>query len=442
MNLFFRLLLITAALFASNARAEPIIRDTEIEVTIRLIANPIFKAAGLRPEDVKIYIVNNNEINAYVSGGKNIFIHTGLLSIAKDPNMLAGVIAHETGHIYGGHLLKGQEENQRSVVKSTVGYMLGLAAAAAGSPQAGAAIASGTQQVVGRQVLKNSRNNEDAADNSALNFLDKIGLSSKGMMDMMEVLYGKEVTMHNDINPYIQTHPLSRERLVHIRAHLAKSPIADKSLPQDITNMYVRAIIKLDAFLQPSEKTLRKYPTSDTSINARYARAIAYYRIPNLAQAISEIDSLIKQFPKDPYFMELKGQVLFENGRIAEAISYYEKSKDLLAGSALFKIQLATAQVASEKESYLKSAVANLEQALHTEKHNSFAWRQLGIAYGRMDKLDMSNLALAEEAIIIGDKNEAKKFIRLAKQSIQPGSPAELRIKDLENSLEDKKKDK
>ncbi len=442
MKLLFSILLTVVILFAVGAKAAPIIRDTELETSIRTLANPIFKAAGLKSEDVRIYIVNNNEINAYVTGGKNIFIHTGLLSLAKDPNMLVGVIAHETGHIYGGHLLKGEEEAKNSVVKATFGYMLGLAAAAAGSPQAGAAIASGTQQVVTRQVLKNSRNNENAADHSALNFLDKSGVSSKGILDMMEVLYGKEVTMYGEINPYTQTHPLSRERIDHVRAHYNGSPIAAKLLNPDVTAIYTRAIIKLDAFLQAPDKTLKKFPVSDTSVNARYARAIAYYRVPKLAQALTEIDALIKEFPSDPYFIELKAQILFENGKVADSVAAYQRAKDLLPGSSLFKIQLATAQVATEDEALLKNAVSNLEQAIRVEKLNSFAWHQLGIAYGRMGKLDMSNLALAEEAMIIGDKDEAKRFIKIARQSATPGSPTDLRLKDMESNINDGKKSK
>lgn len=441
MKLLFRITLIVL-LLASYAKAEPIIRDTELEVSIRLIANPIFKAAGFRPEEIQIYIINNPEINAYVSGGKNIFLHTGLLSIARDPNMLMGVIAHETGHIYGSHLFKGAEENKNSIVKSTFGYMLGLAAAAAGSPQAGAAIVSGTQQVVQRQILKHSRSNEDAADNSALNFLDKAGFSSQGMLDVLEVLYGKEVSMYNDLNPYTLTHPLSRERIDHTRAHLVKSPLAKKMLDDNISKIYLRSIIKLDAFLESSGKTLKKYPLSDASTDARYARSIAYYKIPDLPKALGEIDALITQFPKDPYFVELKGQMLFENGKIAESIIYYQKSKSLLENSALFKIQLANAQIASENPTYLKPAINNLEQALHTEKHNSFAWHQLGVAYGRLDKLDMSNLSLAEEAIIIGDRESAKRFIRAAKQTASTNSPSYLRIKDIENAIESDKKDK
>lgn len=423
-----------------RAEAAPIIRDTELESAIRILANPVFKAAGLRPESVNIYIIRNDQLNAFVSGGKNIFIHTGLLSLSKDPNLLLGVLAHETGHISGGHLLRGEEENKRSMAKATFGYMLGLAAAAAGSPQAGAAIASGTQQVVERQVLKNSRSNENAADNSALAFLDKAGVSSKGLLDMMEVLYGKEIAMYNDINPYTLTHPLSRERVDHVRAHYTASPLKANILGSDVAAIYARAITKLDAFLGDPEKTLRKYPKSDTGINAQYARAIAYYRIPDIAKALAEIDSLIQKFPNDPYFVELKGQILFENGKIVESINYYQKSRDLLKNSALLKIQLATAQVASENEQYLLAAVDNFEQALRVEKYNAFAWHQLGIAYGRLDRLDMSNLALAEEAIIVGDKEEARKFIRIARQHAKSGSPADLRLKDLESSNTDKKK--
>lgn len=439
MKLFF-LAIIAIFLCTSVAKAQPIIRDTELETAIRMIANPIFKSAGYKPSEINIYIVNSNDINAYVSGGKNIFIYTGLLSAAKNPHMLAGVIAHETGHIYGGHLLKGAEEAQRNMVKATVGYMLGLAAAAAGSPQAGAAIASGAQHVVERQALKYSRSNEEAADQSALDFLDKSDISSDGLLEMMEVLYGKEATMYNN-NPYLMTHPLSRDRINHVRAHLNKTKVRDRYINDFTETMYKRAIVKLEAFLQPSEKTLKKFPSTDTSINAHYARAIAYYKIPRLPKALAEIDLLIKHSPTNPFFTELKGQILFENGKIVEAIKYYKKSAELLNNSALFKIQLATAQIASENDDYLQSAVKNLEQALRMEKNNTFAWHQLGIAYGRLGKLDMSNLALAEESIISGNKEDAKRFIKLAKKYTKSGSSAYLKIKDLETSLDmDKKK--
>jgi predicted Zn-dependent protease len=423
--------------FASNANAASIIRDTEIEVTIRLIANPILKAAGLNPKDVNIYIVNDKNINAYVSGGSNIFIHTGLLSLSKDPNMLVGVIAHETGHIVGRHLFKGAERAKYSAVKSTVGYMLGLAAAAAGAPQAGAAIVSGAQQVVQRQALKHTRSQEEAADQSALNFLDKEKISSKGLVELLEVLYGKEVAMYNDINPYTLTHPLSRERIDHVRSHYVKSQFSENILNGNIAVIYARAITKLDAFLEPTKKTLKQFPTSDTSINGRYARAIGYYKIPDLEKSLKEIDSLIKEFPQDPFFIELKGQILFENGKINEAIIYYTKAKELLPNASLFQIELATAQIATEDKSHLKSAITNLEQALNTEKHNSFTWHQLGIAYGRLGILDMSNLALAEEAMLIGDEELSKQFIKTARKYTKDGSIADLRLKDLENAIKD-----
>lgn len=425
---------------ASNANAISVIRDAEIENALRTIVNPIFKAAGLNPNSINLYIVNDPQINAYVSGGSNIFINTGLLGMSKDPLILTGVLAHETGHIAGGHLLRSAEEYKSTALKATLGYMVGLAAAAAGSPQAGVAIASGAGQVAQREMLKHTRGHEEAADQAALTYLDKTGQSSRGLLELLEVLYGKETAMYDNLNPYTLTHPLSRERIAHVKDHLSKSPYAKVPVPQKQLDEFALAITKLNAFLDPYDSTLKKFPASDNSIDAHYARAIAYFKEPDIELSLKEIDTLIAMQPDNPFFYEMKGQILFENGRVNESIPFYEKAKDLLPSSALLKIILATAQISSEKNSLRKDAVANLEKALLKEKENTFAWHQLAIAYGRSDDLAMSNLALAEEAILVGNKKEAKQFIQMAKDYIKPGSPAELRANDMLTSVSKDKK--
>jgi predicted Zn-dependent protease len=429
-------------LFAAQASAESIIRDAEIEGLLRDVSNPIFQAAKLSPNSIKIYIVNNPEINAYVAGGNNIFINTGLLEISENPNIITGVIAHETGHISGGHLLRSSEEAQNTTIKTTLGYMVGLAAAAAGSPQAGMAIVSGAGQVAQRQMLKFTRTHEESADQAALTYLDKTGQSARGLLELLEVLYSKETALYGNTNPYILTHPLSKERIAHVKAHIASSKYSDVPVPQAKLEAFKLGITKLNAFLQPSDKTLRKYPASDTSINARYARAIAYYKIPDMSKSLAEIDSLIAAQPQNPFFYELKGQILFENGRIKESIPCYAKAVELLPSSALLKIILATAQISSEDETMRVKAIKNIESALAKEKDNAFAWNQLAIAYGRGNDLGMSNLALAEEASLNGNKKGVRQFLEAAKPHIKAGSPAELRMKDMLSAVESDKKGK
>lgn len=424
--------------FSHNAFAISIIRDAEIENVLRNISNPIFKAAKLENEIINIYIVNDREFNAYVSGGSNIFINTGLLGMSEDPHIITGVIAHETGHIAGGHLLLSSHEHKATAIKATFGYMLGLAAAAAGSPQAAIAIAQGTGHVSQRNLFKYSRTHEEAADQAALSYLEAIKEPASGLLEILEILSGKENQLYEDLNPYTSTHPLSKERIAHVRNHLDNSKFKKTDTSTQKAKDFQRAIIKLNAFLDPYEKTLEKYPESDNSINARYARAIAHYKIPDIEKSLEEIDLLIKTSPTDPFFHELKGQILFENGHVKESVPYYQKAVDLLPNSALLKIILATAQISTEDEDMIKKSIPNLKKALIKEKDNTFAWHRLGIAYGRIGDLGMSNLALAEEAYVTDNKRDVRKFIGLAKQYLEAGSPAELRANDLLSYINEK----
>lgn len=426
-------------LFANFSYAQEVIRDEELEQAIRDIAEPIFKVAGLAPKNVRIIIINDPQINAFVSGGQNIFIYTGLLKQSKAPEMIAGVLAHEVGHIAGGHLSKSREEIKGAMLKSTLGYLLGIAVAVSGSsPEAGQAIAAGTGQVVNRQILKYSRTHEEEADQAALRFLKKIDVSPIGLESLLEKLNQDEKTSYGAIDQYLLTHPLSSQRIEKIRNYL-KQGHDYKGYSQEEKAKYERAIVKLSAFIDPYKTTLSKFSENNNDLNSLYARAIAYYKIPDRSKSIDTINKLLSLYPKDPYFNELKAQVFFENGKVDESIEYYRKSLQL-RNCALFKMQLATALIASEKDQYLKEAIDNFEQAVKIERDNSFLWRQLGIAYGRNNQLDLSYLALAEEAFLQKDTEQAKKYIQIAEKYIKPNSQAELRKRDLHLFLQKEKK--
>lgn len=423
-----------------SSNAASIIRDTEVEASIRLVIDPILVAAGLSPQGVQVYIVNDPEINAYVSGGQNIFINTGLLRLSDTPSMLMGVVAHESGHIAGGHLIRGQNDYKATVLKSTVGFLLGLAASAAGSADAGQAIIAGSSHIANRELLKHTRTQEESADQAALSYLDKVGYSAQGLLDLLQILYNKENTLYDKRNPYTLTHPLSRERMDYVRSHL-KDNHRTHPISATIAVPFKLSITKLNAFLDDPKKTLNQYPSSDRSTIARYARSIAYYRIPQLTNALAEIDSLIQEFPSNPYFLELKGQILLENGHVQEAIIYYEQAKTLLPQAPLIRIELAGAYLATEDNKKALAAVDNLELALPKERENSFIWRQLAIAYGRSNQLGMSNLALAEEALLTNNIPDAEQFVRRADEYITANSPAALRRQDLLKAIERAKKE-
>lgn len=423
----------------SPAKANSLIRDAEIETLLYDLSSPVFRAAGLEPENIHMYIVSDDAINAYVAGGMNIFVNTGLIVRCPNPEMLVGVIAHETGHIAGGHLLKGMEEYKAANIKSMLGYALGLAAAVAGSPEAGQAIALGTTHISERQFLKYTRSHEESADQAAVTYLDRVHLTSQGLLDLLTILYKEEHTLYGELNPYALTHPLSGERISHVRNHIAHSAYAQKHFSSNQYERYERVVAKLKAFLQPPERTLKDYPHQDKSDSAYYARAIAYYKVPTLPKAIEAADYLIKKYPKNPYYHELKGQILLENGHVAEAIPFYKNAVTLAPDNALLKIQLGSALITLEDNSNIEQAVQNLNQGLATEKNNAFAWHQLGIAEGRRNNLGLSYLALTQEAVILDRKEDVEAFAELAKKYLDVGSPAYMTLQDILDTYEKKR---
>lgn len=413
------------------------IRDAEVENTIRAYATPLFRAAGLRAENVKIYIVKDNTINAFVAGGKNLFLNTGLLLQSTDANEVIGVIAHETGHIAGGHLSRIPEALAKGSAASILGFILGGAAAlATGRGDLGAAIAMGGQSMATRNFLAFSRAQEGAADHAAMKFLDQSGQSSRGLRRFLARLEDQELLSAARQDPYLQTHPITGERIAAINQHIKDSPFSDTPSPAPIRQMQARMKAKLVGFLYPLARTLRIYKDTDNSVPSRYARAIARYRQPDLEKALVLIDGLIADEPDNPYFHELKGQMLFENGRLAGALDSYGRAARLLPDSALIRRDLARAQIEYNQPQMIDAAIINLESALASERNSPFNWRLLAIAHGRKGNLGRSSLALAEEALLNGKSDVARYHAGRAMTIFPRGSREWLQAEDIQLAAE------
>ncbi len=424
-------------LLTNQAFAVPLIRDAEIEHTLRTYADPIFKAAGVNPAATKIFIVQDSSLNAYVAGGANMFINSGLIMATESPDVLIGVMAHETGHIAGGHLARGAEQLKNAEIGTILSFVLGAATAVASKkPEAAAAVISGGQNTVARNFLSYTRTNEQSADQSALNSLDKLGISSSGMLKMFELLKMNERKQFGSPDPYMITHPLTSDRIEFVRNHIEKSKIPPNQYPKSYDMMHQRMVAKLYGFLQTPERTLQKYPVSDKSVPARLARAVAYYKIPDLEKSMMEINSLIGEFSSDPFFHELKGQILFENGKIGEALTSYQEAVKLLPNSALILADLGKVEISQNIESSIKPAIAHLEKSISIDNSNAETWRLLATAYGRTNNLPMSYQALAEEALLEGDAKTALRMSNQAIASLKPDSPAYRRSQDIKNRAE------
>ncbi|MGB8274127.1 MAG: M48 family metalloprotease [Alphaproteobacteria bacterium] len=433
----------TAALISPDpaaAQSIPLIRDAEIENTIRAFATPLFEAAGLDPSAVGIHIVGDDEPNAFVLGGQNLFITTGLLLLAKNASQVIGVIAHETGHIAGGHLARMEGEQEAAQMESILAFVLGAAAMVAGGPQAGQAIMMGGQQVASRQMLAFSREHEGAADQAGVTFLDRAGESARGFAEFLELLAGQELLAPTRQDPYVRTHPITQDRIEFIENHVAHSKFSDVPTPPAYVEAFARMQAKLVGFLKTTQETLDLYPESDTSLAARYARAIAYYRKPDLKRALPLIDGLLAEEPDDPFFSELKGQMLFENGRVRDAIPMYEKAAKYFPDSPLILVSLAQAQLETNDPSLNKAALANLQRALHVDARLVPAWGQLAVAQGRMGDIGLAALALAEKAYLLGDDKEARAQVARAQKLLPRDSSGWLRAEDIKQAVSNRKK--
>jgi predicted Zn-dependent protease len=426
------LCLLGARPVASHAESLSFIRDAEIEQILRTYATPLFEAAGLDPSAVEIYLVNDKRINAFVAGGQKLFINTGLLLQSESANQVIGVIAHEVGHIQGAHLARTHDAIRNATAESILSMVLGAAAAiASGSPEiAGAVIAGGSETGL-RSFLRYSRSQESAADAAAMRLLDSTGQSANGLLGFLGKLEDQELLAVGRQDPYLRSHPIARDRITALEDFVRRSKHSTAAARPQFEAQHRRMLAKLVAFLEGPDVTFRRYPENDTSLEARYAHAIAWYRKPDLNRALPAIDGLLADYPADPYFHELKGQTLFENGRPTDALGPYETAVSLLPGVGPLRIDLARVQLALNDPALLDAAIRNLRSGLAVEPRNAFAWRQLAIAYGRNGQEGESALALAEEALLRGRAEEARHHADKAQRQLKRGSPGWLQAQDI-----------
>src|SRR6202011_6228251 len=324
-----------------------------------------------------------------------IFINSGLILKAENPNQLIGVIAHETGHIAGGHVLRAKEAMRNASIESIIAMVAAAGASVLG--RSGAPLL-GAQGVGERSFLQFSIAQEATADHAALNFLDRSCQSARGLLKFFEILQGNELLTGDRQYAWVRTHPLTQQRVQYMRDHVEQAHCSNSPDPPGSVELLRRIKAKLHAFLDDPSKALDVYPESDHSPLARYARAIAYYRSPKLDRALPEIDGLIRDFPNDPYYRELKGQMLFENGRVRDAIRPYEDAIRLAPSAALLRMSLSQVYIESGEPGLNKRAIAYLNDVSRSEGRDSQVWRFLAIAYGRDSQLGMAAPSLAAGA--------------------------------------------
>ena len=423
----------TVSALAQSRGVAPI-RDTEIEALVRDYAVPIFKAAHVNHRAVRIHIINDRSFNAFVANGRRLFINAGALMKSETPNEIIGVIAHETGHIAGGHLARQRQALERAQTASIIAMLLGAGAAAAAGDQAGnaaGAVISGGQNMVLRSFLSYQRAEESAADRAAARYLNATGQSIRGMLITFERFADAQLFSSSNIDPYFLSHPMARERISSLQNIAEQSRFFGQKDPGALQLRHDLMRAKLSGFLEHRDTIARRYPRSDTSLPARYARAISLYLHVDVRKAVREIDKLIKDMPNNPYFWELKGQALLESGKPRKAIEPLKRAIALAPNADLIRMMLGQALLATEQPQHTDAAIAELNRALAREPEASGGLRQLAIAYGRKGDIARAELATARAYFAEGDLNQAKQHAARVQKRVQRGTPLWLQADDI-----------
>ncbi len=419
----------------SMAQGISIIRDAETERLIREYADPVLLAAGLAPDSVRIYLINDPSINAFATVGRRMGIHTGLILAAETPNELIGVIAHEAGHIAGGHVARIGEAIANASTPALITMGLGILAAVAGAPEAGLALLLGGQHIAQRNILAYSRVQEAAADQAAVSYLNEVGWSSEGLIGFFEKFRDQELLSTRRQDPFVRSHPLSSDRIAALRSRVAESPHTGKPDSPESIRRFGMVQAKIHGFLDRPDVTFRRYPATDTSNEAHYARTVAYFRRGEVDQALGQLEPLIEAEPNNPFFQELKGQVYFETGRAEMAVAPYRRAVEILPDEGIFKLLLAQSLLATDEagqdQSIAKEAIRLLEDAARTQNENSFVWHQLAIAYARMGNEPLAALATAERFFVAGQYERAFGFASRARKGLSAGTPEWNRSNDI-----------
>ncbi|KUO53758.1 MAG: peptidase M48 [Sphingomonadales bacterium BRH_c3] len=421
-------------LAAHPAVAQSVLRDAETEALLADMAAPLVDAAGLAPGNVDIVLINDPSINAFVAGGQAVYIHAGLIDAADTANEVQGVIAHELGHITGGHVVRFSEGVSAASNISILSLLLGVGAALAGGGEAAMGVMMAGQRAAMGKFLAFSRVQEASADAAGAEYLSLAGISGRGSLDFFGKLQSLEFrygVSQDDDAAFTRTHPLSGDRIARLRETYIVDPAWEAPGDPVLQARFERVKAKLSGYLADPKRTLTQYPATDTSIPAHYARAYAYHKSALIDQALAETDRLLEISPKDPYFLELRGQVLLESGDPAGALPYLREATELTGHNPLIASMFGHALIATEDKSRYDEAERVLRAAVARDRLNPFAWYQLGVVYAARGDMPRARLASAEQQVMNRRYAEALRSAQAAEVGLEPYTPDWIRAQDI-----------
>jgi predicted Zn-dependent protease len=428
------------AAVAQQSKGPSVLRDTETEQLLREYTRPILRAAGLEKQNIQMVIINQGVFNAFVADGRRIFVNYGAIMQSETPNQIIGVMAHETGHLAGGHLAKMREQMAQAQTQMIIAMLLGAGAMVAGAQggggnsglaNAGAAMFSAPGEIIRRNLLSYVRQQEENADKAGVKFLNATGQSSRGMYETFKRFTDESLFAARGSDPYVQSHPMPTQRVAALEELARSSPYWDKKDDPPLQLRHDMARAKISAFMERQDTVYRRYPMSNNSLPARYAHAISTYLHGDLRSALAQIDALIQQQPNNPYFYEVRGQALLEGGKPQEAIAPLRKAVALSNNAPLIEMMLGQALVATGNNAYTDEAIAILRAAVARETEAPLGYMQLAMAYGRKGDYAQADLASAQAAYLRGDNKTARDLASRAKTRFAIGTPGWVKADDI-----------
>ncbi len=434
-SMLVRLLMLLSLSFAAvlqPAAAQSVLRDAETEDLFADMIRPLVEAAGLRPENVDVVLLNSREINAFVAGGQVVYFYSGTITAADSANEIQGIMAHELGHITGGHVLSTGEGAKAATGIMLLSLLLGAAAMAAGGGEAGAGIMAAGQHAALNKFLAFNRVQESAADQAGASYLNKAGITGKGSLSFFRKLQNQEFRYAiPQTDDYPRTHPLSGDRIQALEEVYRSVPSWDMPPDPKLEERFQRVKAKLAGFVDDPKRTLIRYPETDKTIPARYARAYAWHKSAYPDRAQAEVDALLAAKPRDPYFLELKGQILLESGKPREALESLRQAIQLAPDQPLISALFGHALISTEEPGNFEEAKRVLRSAIGRDNSNPFAWYQLGIIFDREGDTAGAALATAERYSLLGNPTAAMTNAHLAMAGTKPGTRECLRAQDI-----------
>jgi predicted Zn-dependent protease len=428
---------------AQEGRGPPVLRDTETEQLLREYTRPILRVAGLEKQNIQMVIINEASFNAFVADGRRIFVNYGAILQSETPNQIIGVLAHETGHLAGGHLSKLREQLATAQTQMIIAMLLGAGALVAGASRgsnssgnnglanAGAAAIAGPQEMIRRSLLSYQRQQEENADRAGVKFLTATQQSPKGMYETFKRFTSESLFAARGADPYLQSHPMPAERVAALQEFASTSPYWDKKDDPALQLRHDMVRAKISAFMERPELVYRRYPLTNDTMPARYARAISTYLHGDLRSALAQIDMLIQAQPNNPYFYEVRGQALLESGKPADAIPALRKAVALSNNAPLIEMLLGQALVGTDNKAYTDDAIRILRAAVVREPEAPLGYMQLAMAYGRKGDYAEADLASAQAAFLRGDNKTARELATRAKTRFDVGTPGWVKADDI-----------